>query len=67
MDEMEILKLEVARLERELRAAKATLRDTFAVKAMESVNWALTNRPRIETAKICYRIADEMMAARSES
>lgn len=59
----EQLEMEVRRLERELRDAKATLRDSFATKAMESVNWN-EQRPRVDTARICYRLADAMLAAR---
>jgi len=39
-----------------------TLRDYFAAKAMEKMNWVNAE----ESAKECYRYADAMLKARDE-
>ena len=42
-----------------------TLRDRFALEAMQHVTWHGNNLP--QAAEACYHIADAMMAAREPS
>jgi hypothetical protein len=69
MSDEDIYAAQVRHLERELAAARETLRDRFAMAALTGylASWAPHEEPcefSSSIAEDCYRLADAMMEAR---
>ena len=64
-DEIEMLEINLRRTERELSSAKMTLRDQFAIGAMQAITSWDREFSWEEIAELAYSMADAMMEARN--